>query len=166
MLLRALALLLWLTVPAISLAEPPPLKDQYDEISSLKDFTGQPVLVIVVTTRKLRWIGRWEKSLRAKIPELDSLRVADITDEPPPEITAVSEMLRKRVPEGISIQIDMQNVWATEYQLDTSEPCLILFDAEHQVVATFRGRPKGALVNEVSNALQPYFPYTTETDPS
>jgi hypothetical protein len=137
---------------------PTALPDQFGGSASLNDYAGQPVLVIVASGRKLRWIGKWEKNLRAKVPELVSLRVADITDDPKPAETEVAAVLRERAPPGISILIDMQNQWATDFQLDTGEPCLLLFDAEHNVVAKFRGRPRDPLFTEVVTALRAQFP--------
>jgi hypothetical protein len=150
-----------LAFTAASAATLPALPDQYGVSSSLNDYAGQPVLVIVASGRKLRWIGQWEKTLRAKIPELVSLRVADITDDPRPAETEVAAVLRDRAPPGISILIDMQNQWATNYQLDTGEPCLVLFDREHNVVTKFRGRPRDPLFSEVIAALRLHFPAAT-----
>lgn len=148
-----------LLVCTTATATPPPaLPDQFGGSTSLNDYAGQPVLVIVTSGRKLRWIGKWEKNLRAKVPELVSLRVADITDNPKPAETEVAAVLRERAPPGISILIDMQNQWATNFQLDTGEPCLLLFDAEHSVVAKFRGRPRDPLFTEVVTALRSHFP--------
>lgn len=147
-----------LACTAATAAAPPALPDQLGGSGSLNDYSGQPVLAIVASGRKLRWIGQWEKAIRAQVPELVSLRVADITADPKPAETEVAAILRERAPPGISILIDMQNQWATTYQLDTGEPCLVLFDAEHSVVAKFRGRPKDPLLTEVITALRPYFP--------
>jgi hypothetical protein len=71
-------------------------------------------------------------------------------------------MLRKHAPPGISILVDMQNQWATAFDLDTGEPCLVLLDSEHKVVMKFRGRPRGTLVTEVITALGPLFPAAIE----
>lgn len=147
-----------LAVTAAVAAAPPALPDQFGGSASLNDYAGRPVLVIVASGRKLRWIGQWEKTLRAKVPELVSLRVADISDDPKPAETEVAAVLRERAPPGISILIDMQNQWATTFQLDTREPCLLLFDGEHKVVAQFRGRPRDPLFTEVVTALRVQFP--------
>lgn len=147
-----------LAVTAAVAAAPPALADQFGGSASLNDYSGQPVLVIVASGRKLRWIGQWEKAIRARLPQVVSLRVADITADPKPGEAEVAAVLRERAPPGISILIDMQNQWATTFQLDTREPCLLLFDGEHKVVAQFRGRPKDPLFTEVITALGPYFP--------
>jgi len=143
---------------SLAAVAPPALPDQFGESHSLHDFAGKPVLAIVASRRKLRWIGKWEEALRPELPQLNSIRIADITDEPRPAETKVAELLQQRAPANISILIDLQNHWATTYELDTGEPCLVLFDSEHKVVAKFRGRPKGELVNEVLRVLREYFP--------
>ena len=118
---------------------------------------GQTVLVIVVKARKAQHIERWEKALRAELPDLVSLRVIDVTGDPQPKYEQVAEKMRKRAPEDVSILIDMGNHWALEYELDTNEPCLLIIDANQQLVATFRGRAKKSRVAEVKAALQPWF---------
>jgi hypothetical protein len=147
-----------LAFTAVSAATPPALPDQYGVSASLDDYAGKPVLVIVAAGRKLRWIGKWEQALRAELPGLESLRVAAIRDQPPPSEEKVATMLRARVPPGVSILIDLQNAWATTYALDPTEPCLLVFDSEHNVVAQFQGRPGEPLLTEVLTALRPYFP--------
>ena len=145
------------------LEQPPMLKDQYGQNGGLGDYTGQAVLAIVATPRKLRWIGKWEETIRAEIPGLISIRIADVSEQPPPDPNKVADMLRKRVPEDISVLIDLQRHWASHYTLETNEPCLVLFDSDHEVVAKFRGRPKGELVNDVMNTLRDYFPAADES---
>ena len=64
--------------------------------------------------------------------------------------------------------IDLDNEWATEYALDTSEPCLLLFDAQGNVMAQFRGRANKTRLAEVSAALARVAPDTvasTEATP-
>jgi len=139
------------------------LPDQYGQNGGLSDYAGEAVLAIVATPRKLRWIERWEAAIRAEMPGLMSIRVADVTDRPAPDYKKVADMLRKRVPEDISVLIDLQSQWANSYILETSEPCLVLFDSEHNIVAKFRGRPKGKLVNDVINTLRDYFPAADES---
>jgi hypothetical protein len=153
----------FLFAAAATAAPPPVLQDQFGNSGSLEDFAGLPVLAIVASRRKLPWIGRWEATIRPELPQLNSIRIADITDEPRPSEAKVAEMLRKRAPEHVSILIDLQNEWASAYELDTTEPCLVLFDSEHKVVAKFRGRSKGELVNEVLAVLRTYFPAATES---
>jgi hypothetical protein len=166
MLARRIIVLLLCTIAvasAFAADSASPLQDQYGKPGELSDFSGEAVLAIVVSTRKMVWIGRWEEAIRAELPGLVSIRVADVSDQPPPSYSDVAKILRKRAPEDVSVLIDMQNLWAKNYDLDTSETCLVLFDANHNVVAKFRGRPKGELVEEVMDALRDYFPATTQT---
>jgi hypothetical protein len=67
-------------------------------------------------------------------------------------------MLQRRAPENASILIDLNNSWASHFELDTAEPCLLLLNSQHEIVARFRGRPKKKLVEDVLTASQEYFP--------
>lgn len=163
--MKLAALLLLPLVVMNALAAPPPLPDQHGEPSGLADFTGQAVLAIVVTGRKLRQIERWEQQLRPDFPSLTSIRVADITEEPRPPMQQVADKISARAPDNVSILIDMENQWATEYDLDTDEPCLLLFDADHQVIGRFRGRAKKARVQEVAEQLTIHMPAAKEQLP-
>ena len=160
-----LVLLALLAGAAAGTEWPPMLPDQYGASGGLSDFEGQAVVAIVASGRKLRWIRRWEEVLRAEF-DLRSVRIADITDDPRPSETQVAEMLRKRAPENVKILIDLQNLWATTYSLDTGEPCLLLFDSDHNIVAQFRGRPKGELTDQVVKTLSDYFPVRGVADES
>jgi hypothetical protein len=151
-----LCLLAWL--PLALQAAPPALPDQNGGSSGLQDYAGQAVLVIVVNGRKLRHVERWERSLRKQLPKLVSLRVADIRDEPRPALDQVAEKIRSRTPAGVNILIDMENQWAAEYELNTDEPCLLLFDSQHEVTAQFRGRANKRRVAEVLEQLTGQFP--------
>ena len=136
------------------------LADQYGKSSGLEEYAGQPVLVIVASGRKLRHVKGWEEGLRKDYPQLLSLRIADITDTPRPTYEQVAKKLLKRAPEGISIIIDLENLWATEYGLDTDEACLLLFDVNGKVMAQFRGRANSTRLAEVSAALTSIVPGT------
>lgn len=139
------------------LGAPPPLPDQYDQPVALGDIKEQPVLVIVTSERQLRQIQRWEKALRKSLPGLVSIRIADITSDPGPTREQVAAKLVQHAPSDVSVAIDEQNLWASEYELDTKEPCLLLFDANHSLTLQFRGRPRKALVAEVVDNIRPYF---------
>lgn len=142
---------------AVSPDLPPTLPDQFGGSDGLSNYPGQPLLVIVVDVRKLRWVGRWEETLRARLPDYTSIRVANVPANPTPEFSEVEAMLLKRAPPDISVLIDMDSSWAHSFDLDTREPCLLLLDEQHQVVARFRGRPKSQLVDEVLAELTAVF---------
>jgi hypothetical protein len=144
----------------------PPLTDQYGLNYSFVPVSGEAVLVIVADARKLRWLGRWEAKLRQSLPELNSYRVAGVLDTPTPTYDEVAAVLQRWVPPEVPIAIDLNNTWATRYQLDIAEPCLLLLDGQQNVVAQWRGRPKKALVNEVVTTLQPYFPFAAASAPT
>lgn len=133
---------------------PAALPDQLGNEIALTDLPEQAVLAIVVAGRKLRHVQRWEEALRAELPELVSLRVADVTEEPRPSIEQVAAKLRQRAPAGVSILIDLDNLWASRFALDTGQPCLLLFDSERRLIAQWRGRAKRALVDEVLGKLR------------
>ncbi len=139
------------------LGAPPPLPDQYNQPVALEDLNGQPLLVIVTSERQLRQIQRWEKALRKSLPGLVSLRIADIAGDPGPTREQVAAKLIQHAPTDVSVAIDEKNLWAREYELDTKEPCLLLFDADHSLTLQFRGRPRKALVAEVLDSIRPYF---------
>jgi hypothetical protein len=54
--------------------------------------------------------------------------------------------------------IDTQNIWAKEYSLDLFSPCVLIFNADHKMVAKFTGNPKGDVLDEVVAAAAKYFP--------
>jgi hypothetical protein len=146
---------LLLAASLLAQAAPGPLPDQNNKTVSLADYRNQPVVAIVVSGRKLRHVKKWEEGLRAVYPDLTTVRVADINEEPRPTQEQVAEKLRKRAPADVSIMIDLNNIWANEYQLDTSEPCLLLFDDTGQLIAEFRGRANQTRIAEVTSALTP-----------
>jgi hypothetical protein len=164
--IKLICLLIALTVCGAAAAQPIALPDQNGELIGLADYQAQhpdqAVLAIVVSGRKLRLVKGWEEGLRESYPQLVSMRVADIKDEPRPSQDQVAEKLRKRAPENVSILIDLENRWATDYGLDTEEPCLLLFDSQGKLVAQFRGRASKARLGEVSAALAKWLPATAE----
>jgi hypothetical protein len=162
MISRLICIALCLYAAAV-FAEPSALPDQYGQSGGLDQYPDQALLVIVASGRKLRWIGRWEEQLRAELPQLVSLRVADIKETPRPSLQQVATKLRKHVPENVSILIDLDNAWASEYQLDTDEPCLLILDQDHGLIAQYRGRPKTELVNQVLSSLRDVSPAETAT---
>ena len=169
--MKRLTLILLLVLgSALSHAEtaiPPELTDQYGKPYSYESMSGQPLLLIIADARKLRWIGSWEKKLRRKLPELRSYRVSGVLKTPTPTVDEVAKVLRRWVPENVPIAIDINNYWATRFMLDIDQPCLVLLNANGEVVAKWRGRPKKALLREVLETLQPYFDTpTANTTPS
>ncbi|MDH3978027.1 MAG: hypothetical protein OEU86_05880 [Gammaproteobacteria bacterium] len=132
---------------------PGPLPDQFGAEIMAPAERNQPLLVIVTQARKARHIERWEQALRKTQPELLSIRVADLTGNPKPGIKQVSQKLRQQAPEEVSILIDKDNLWAQTYDLDTREPCLLIFDPQNNLTARFRGRANKKNVAAVIEAM-------------
>jgi hypothetical protein len=142
------------TLSAQATALPPALPDQFGATGALSDFPRAPVLVIVVSARRLRQVQRWEEALRSELPGLLSMRVADIDQQPQPQLDDVAGTLAKRAPAGVPILIDMDNEWARAFALNTREPCLLLFDANRKLVTQWRGRARAELVSAVIAGIQ------------
>jgi hypothetical protein len=147
-------LVLWVPVAGSAAALPPALPDQLGGSAALTDLPPGPVLVIVVNVRRLRHVQRWEEALRAALPDLQSLRVADVAQEPKPQLADVAGTLARRAPAGVPILIDLDNAWARQFELNTREPCLLLFDSGRELVAHWRGRARAELVSEVLAGIQ------------
>jgi len=130
------------------------LADQYGRRDRLEVYSGEAVVVIVVSAQRLRKLKKWEIAIRERYPSLRIVRIADVeADDPPPTYEAVAERLRERVPEEISVWIDMDRVWETEFNLDTSMPNLLVLDADGSVRGTVRGRFSPESFAELSRTL-------------
>jgi hypothetical protein len=115
------------------------LADQYGELHSLGEHRGQVVVVMVVSAKRLRNIKPWERRLRERFDELHYLRIADVPADSKAARDAVASKLIERVPEGVSVLIDMDRQWADQLGLDTARPNLLIVDPEGSLVASFRG---------------------------
>lgn len=130
------------------------LADQYGRKDRLEAYSGSAVVVIVVSAQRLRKLKRWEIAIRDRYPTLRIVRIADVAvGDPPPTYEAVAERLRKRVPEEISVLIDMNRIWAAELDLDTSRPNLLVLDAEGSLRGTVRSRFSPESFAELSRTL-------------
>jgi hypothetical protein len=145
-------LLLALTLSATLPAETPDvrplaglkLRDQYGRQDSLEAHRGQVVLVTVVHAKRLRKLKSWEKALRERLEDVHFVRIADVPTDPPVTHQEVAEKLRERVPEDVSILID----------LDTSQPNLLIFDRSGRLVSSYRGGKNRFLEAYVSRDLE------------
>jgi hypothetical protein len=118
-----------------------PLRDQTGELRSASDLAGEPVVVIVVALRRLRTVESWEEALQRHSPGLRTLLVADVpASDPPAEYGRIAERLTQRVPEGVRVLIDLDRLWAEEFELETSSPSLLLFDDAGGLSGTHTGR--------------------------
>ena len=131
------------------------LVDQTGASDSLAAHHDHVVVVMVVTARRLRNLKAWERALRERYDGVHFLRIADIPSEPTVTRKEVARKLAARVPEGVSILIDIERRWARELKLDTGRPNLLLFDRGGRMAGAFRGRMEPARLDEVQAAIEP-----------
>ena len=75
----------------------------------------------------------------------------------------VEGVLKRHVPKGVSVYIDPENTWQKEYKLNLDDPNVLIFDADHNLVKTFRGKPDDeALLEGVIAEAEKYFPQAAE----
>jgi hypothetical protein len=115
------------------------LPDQYGTLHTLDQHQGHVVVVMVVTARRLRNLKPWERRLRGRFDGLHTLRITDVPPDSPATADEVASKLIDRVPEGVSVLIDMDRRWADGLDLDTDRPNLLIVDPEGRLVAAFRG---------------------------
>ena len=115
------------------------LTDQYGTTDSLAGHRGHVVVVMVVTAKTRRNIKPWERELRNRVDHVHIIRVTDVPSDSKATEDSVTATLLQRVPEGISVLIDMDRVWATALDLDTDRPNLLLIDPDGRLVTTVRG---------------------------
>jgi len=134
------------------------LLDQYGVPDSLEAHGEQVRVVIVVSAKRLRRLKPWEEALWTDYPDLPIVRVADIPRTAPTTYEEVAAKLRKRLPEDVSVLIDLDGVWAERFDLDVSVPNLLIFAPDGTLVATHAGMysPKrfDALIADLQQALE------------
>jgi len=130
------------------------LRDQHGQQDSLAEHRGHVVVVTVVTARRLRNIKPWERNLRERFDGIHYLRIADVPADSRADHDAVAARIRERVPEGVSVLIDMDRVWATELQLDTERPNLLIIDRDGRLVATSGGLFSPELLQPLADQLE------------
>jgi hypothetical protein len=141
-------------VPAALTAE---LRDQHGRADSLAAHRGKPLVVFVVSAPRLRRLKDWEVELDRRLEGVGYLRVADVPPEPgqpPPRFEDVAKALRRRVPEEVSILIDLERRFARDLELDTREVNVLLFDAAGGWVGHLRGRPTPENLDQVTTRLE------------
>jgi hypothetical protein len=129
------------------------LRDQYGNVDSLARWRGAPVIVVVVSVRRLAMIEKWEKDLSERVPGIRFMNVADLPVDAPVDPGRTALTLQKRVPPGVNVLMDFAREWATTCELDTELPNLLVFDAAGQLTARFRGRWTAELAAEVAAAV-------------
>ncbi|MDH5255251.1 MAG: hypothetical protein OEW72_04975 [Gammaproteobacteria bacterium] len=128
-------------------------RDQYGNLDSLARRGGAPVVVVVVSVRRLAMIEKWERDLSERVPGIRFLNVADLPADVPVDLERTAQTIRKRVPPAVNVLMDPSREWATTFALDTELPNLLVFDAGSQLIARFRGRWTAALAGEVAAAM-------------
>ena len=130
------------------------LRDQRGQEDSLGSHRGRVVLVTVVHAKRLRKLKGWEAALRERLDGVDYIRIADVPADPPVTHDQVAEKLRERVPEDVSVLIDLERKWALSLELDTDQPNLLIFDREGRLVSSYRGGRNRFLEAYVSKDLE------------
>jgi hypothetical protein len=131
------------------------LVDQYGGEDNLAQHRGRVVVVMVVTARRLRNIRPWERELRAQLgDDIHYFRITDVPEGSPASREQVADKLVNRVPDGVSVLIDLDRQWATALDLDTSRPNILVVDGDGGLVAARRGRCNPELAAEVVDELK------------
>jgi hypothetical protein len=138
----------------VARAEELQLRDQFGVSGGLLRDGSGPQVAIVVSAKRLRRIKPWERALRERDPEVPLVRVADVPRTAPTEYATVAAKLRKRLPEDVSVLVDLEGQWATTYGLDTSVPNLLVFDATGELLARHMGMYSVALFEAFHADLQ------------
>ncbi len=116
------------------------LKDQFGETAGLAAGGGDALqIAIVVSAKRLRRIKPWEQAIRRIDKAVPVIRVADIPRTAPTEYEVVAAKLKKRLPEDLPVLIDLAGVWMTAFDLDTSVPNVLIFDASGALLARHSG---------------------------
>lgn len=129
------------------------LPDQYGGTDSLAAHRGRVVLVLVVTAKRLRTIRPWEEDLRQRFDGLEVMRVTDVPADSKASPDEVAEKLRERVPDGVSVLLDLERRWATALGLDTGTPNLLVIGPDGALLDAFAGRHDPELADRVAASL-------------
>jgi hypothetical protein len=130
------------------------LRDQFGDVVGLEDGTSGLQVAIVVSAKRLRRIKPWEQALKGYDGDLPVIRVADVPRTAPTEYETVAETLRKRLPEDVNVLVDLEGLWASRFELDTSVPNVLIFNGSGELLSAHRGMYKRALFEGVEADLQ------------
>jgi hypothetical protein len=125
------------------------LRDQYGSTDSLAAHHGHVVVVMVVDAKRLRNLRPWVRELREHFDDLETILIAEVPADPPTTYERVVEKLGERIPDDVSILIDMESLWAQTLDLDASRPNLLLMDRAGNLTATYQGRHEPGLAATV-----------------
>jgi len=149
-----------MATPDQALAVPGSIPDQNGNPVGLDNYINEPVLVYVAKLHKVSESGDWEKELVESYPQLKYIIVADMGKKSDKGEKTIAGILRGVLPSKVDVAIDMQNEWAKEYDLDLDTISLLLFDADHELAAQFKGKVNDELLAEVEAELAKLFPAT------
>jgi len=123
--------------------EPPVLVDQLGRSDGLRAHRGRVVVGLVADLRALRHLKAWEVELRDRLgdaaEEIRFLRVADAPENRGVTRERVIDKLDGRVPDEVSILVDLEGSWRNAYGLETRRPNVLLFDVDGRLRHTVRG---------------------------
>jgi hypothetical protein len=137
-------------IDAVSTIELPGLDGETDSLAAHR---GRVVLVLVVTAKRLRTIRPWEEDLRQRFEGLEVLRVTDVPADSKASLDRVAGKLRERVPDGVSVLLDLERRWATALGLDTGTPNLLVIGRDGALLDAFAGRHDPELADRVAASL-------------
>lgn len=142
------------STPSLASLEHVQLRDQYGSTDSLAAYRGNVVVVMVVDAKRLRNLRPWARELRSQFETLNTILIAEVPVDPPTTYERVVEKLNERIPDDVSILIDMESLWAQTLDLDASRPNLLLVDRAGKLSATYRGKHEPGLAATVVKHLE------------
>lgn len=151
--ISSLALLTSLAVGHLPAVADTPFVDQHGATDRLSAHRGHTVVAFVVSARRLREVEAWEVALRDRFDDLTFLRVADVDEDREVSHADVAAKLLKRVPEDVSILIDVRRRWYQELQLDTSHTNVLVFDEDGALYRAFHGKRNDERLRQVVAAI-------------
>jgi hypothetical protein len=125
------------------------LRNQHGDPDTLAAHRGRVVVVMVVDAKRLRNLRPWARELREHFDTLDTILIAEVPADPPTTYERVVEKLGERIPDDVSVLIDMESRWAENLDLDPSRPTLLLVDRNGNLVATYFGSYEAGLAATV-----------------
>ena len=125
------------------------LRDQYGKPDTLAAHRGRVVVVMVVDAKRLRNLRPWARELREHFDDIDTMLIAEVPADPPTTYERVVEKLGERIPDDVSVLIDMESRWAENLDLDSSRPTLLLVDRSGNLVASYFGSYEAGLASTV-----------------
>lgn len=139
------------------------LRDQRGIEGGLSTAAPSLQLAIVVSAKRLRRIKPWERALREHDSGLPLIRVADVPRTAPTDFETVADRLRRRLPEEVTVLIDLDGVWTTTYELDSSVPNILIFDGGGQLLARHAGMFSAERFAAVEADLLRFAPLAVQT---